>query len=68
MTELAKAMETFLDSMAEETEFRTNEDWGDLFKKLPEAMTTATRSAMDDCEKVPEEIMDAYRRYSDSKN
>lgn len=68
MTEMARAMETFLDSMAEETDFRTNEDWGDLFKKIPEAMASATRSVMDDCEKVPEEMMDAYRRYRDAKD
>lgn len=65
MTELAKAMETFLDSMAEETEFKKKEDWGDFFSKMPDAMVTATRDAMDQCEKMPEEMMDAYRRYSD---
>ncbi len=65
MTETSKAMETFLDSMADETDFKTNEDWGDLMSKMPDAMVTATREAMDQCEKIPEEMVDAYRRYSD---
>ncbi len=68
MTEMAKAMETFLDSMAEETDFKTREDWSDLLGKIPDAMVTATRDAMDECEKVPEEMVDAYRRYADAKD
>ena len=68
MTEMAKAMETFLDSMAKETEFKTKEDWGDFFGKIPDAMVTATRDAMDRCENMPEEMMDAYREYSESKS
>jgi CRP-like cAMP-binding protein len=66
MTETARVMEKFLDSMADETELKTNEDWGDLLGKIPEAMVTASRAAMDEAEKVPEEMVDAYRRYSDS--
>jgi CRP-like cAMP-binding protein len=68
MTETARVMEKFLDSMAEETEIKTNEDWGDMVGKIPDAMVTATRKAMDESEKVPEEIVDAYHRYSDSEN
>ena len=67
MTEMTKAMETFLDSMAEETEFKTKEDWSDFFGKIPDAMVTATRDAMDSCEKMPQEMMDAYKRYSESE-
>ncbi len=68
VTDMAKVMETFLDSMAEETDFKTRDDWRDLLEKLPEAMVTATRSALDESEKVPEEMIDAYRRYSDAKD
>ena len=68
MTEMAKAMETFIDSMAEETDFKTKEDWGDFFSKVPDAMVTATREALDSCEDMPEEMMDAYRRYSESES
>lgn len=67
MTEMAHAMETFLDSMAEETDFKTRADWGDLLKKMPDAMVTATRAAMDDCDRLPEEMVDAYRRYCDEE-
>lgn len=68
MTQMAKAMESFLDSMAEETDFKTKEDWGDLMGKIPDAMVSATRSVMDECEKIPEEMLDAYRRYSEADN
>lgn len=68
MTEMAKAMETFLDSMAEETDLETSEDWGELFQKIPEAMATATREAMDDASKAPGEMMDAFRRYTEDKS
>lgn len=65
MTETARVMEKFLDSMAEETDLKTNEDWGDMMGKIPDAMVTATREAMDEGKNVPEEMVDAYRKYSD---
>ena len=68
MTEMAKAMETFLDSMAEETDLKTSDDWSDLLKRVPEAMVTATRKPMDDGDNAPQEMMDAYRRYSEGKS
>lgn len=67
MTETSKVMETFLDSIAEETELKTSEDWGDMMGKLPDAWVTATREAMDQCEEMPQEMVDAYRKYSDEE-
>jgi hypothetical protein len=60
-------MEKFLDSMADETDIKTSEDWGDMMGKIPDAMVTATREAMDHWEKVPRKMVDAYHRYSDEE-
>lgn len=65
MTETSRVMERFLDSMADEAEIKKSDDWGDMMGKLPDAMVTATREAMDRWEKVPEKMSDAFRRYSD---
>ena len=67
MTEMAKMMETFLDSLAEETELKKSEDWRDMIESAPDAMITATRKAMDDSDKAAQEVVDAYRRYSEGK-
>ncbi len=67
MGEMARTVETFLDSMAAEADFKTSDDWSDFFGKLPEAMVSATRSAMDEFEKVPEEMVDAYQKYGDTE-
>jgi CRP/FNR family transcriptional regulator len=68
MTEMARTMETFLDSMAEETDLVTSHDWGGLLQRVPEAMATATREALDEAGKAPKEMMDAFRRYSEAKS
>jgi CRP-like cAMP-binding protein len=67
MTESSRVMEKFLDSMADETDIKTSEDWGDMMGKIPDAMVTATREAMDHWEKVPRKMVDAYHRYSDEE-
>lgn len=68
MTEMARMMETFVDSFAEESELKTNDSWRDFLEKLPEATVNATRSAMDEGEKVPQEMVDTFRRYRDEKS
>ena len=68
MTESARVFEKFLDSMADETDLKTSEDWGDMMGKLPDAMVTATREAMDQCENVPQEMVDAYRKYAEDED
>jgi CRP-like cAMP-binding protein len=67
VTEMSRLMETFLDSLADETELKTSEDWRDILEKIPDAMVTATREVMDKGEKVPDEMVDAYHCYSDSE-
>jgi CRP-like cAMP-binding protein len=66
VTEMSRLMETFLDSVADETDLKTSEDWRDMLEKIPDAMVTATREVMDKGEKVPDDMVDAYHRYSDS--
>ena len=68
MTEMAKMMETFIGSLAEETDIKTNEDWRDILESAPDAMITATRKALDDGDKAAQEVVDAYRRYSEGKD
>jgi CRP/FNR family cyclic AMP-dependent transcriptional regulator len=68
MTEMAKMMETFIDSLAEETDFKVTEDWRELLESTPDAMVTATRKAMDKGDKAAQEMIDAYRRYSEAKD
>jgi CRP-like cAMP-binding protein len=68
MTEMAKMMETFFDSLAEETDIKTSEDWRNILENTPDAMVTATRKAMDGGDKAAQEVIDAYRRYSEGKD
>lgn len=67
MAEVARTMEGFLESMAEETDLKDRDDWRGLLDKVPDAMVSAARSALDEGAEVPEAMMDVYRRYSDAK-
>lgn len=67
MSETAKALETFLDSLGEEMAFTGDEDWSDLIRKFPQATWTAVGSAIDQWDKVPEEMLDAYARYGEGE-
>jgi CRP-like cAMP-binding protein len=67
-TEMARVMESFLDSMADETDLEKSESWSDLFEKMPDASVSAMRTALDESEKVPQEMVDAFRRYSDGES
>ena len=68
MTEMAKMMERFFDSLAEETDLKTSEDWRGILEAAPDAMVTATRKVMDETDGAAQEIVDAYRRYSEGKD
>ncbi len=68
MTEMAKMMETFVDSFGDETEIKTKEDWRELIESAPEAMVTATRKAMNKGDDAAQAVMDAYRSYSEAKD
>ena len=67
LTEMAKMMERFLDSLAAETELKTSEDWRGILEATPDAMVTATRKVMDESDGAAQEIVDTYRRYSEGK-
>lgn len=68
MTEMMKMMETFLESMAEETDLKATEDWRGLMESVPQAMATATRKAVNEGDQAAQAVVDAYRRYSEGKD
>lgn len=63
-TEGAKVMERFIEELADETDFKDNDDWNEVLEKLPDGMVEATRTALKECEDVPQAMADAFRRYS----
>ena len=67
VTEMAKMMETFVESLADETDLRTSEDWSALVESAPDAMVNATRKTMDRGDQAAQAVVDAYRRYSEAK-
>ena len=67
LTEMAKMMESFFDALAAETDLKTSEDWRGILESTPDAMVTATRKAMDESDSAAQEVVDAYRRYSEGK-
>ena len=65
VTGLAKLAETFLDSLGDKTEV-SESDLSDFFEKLPEGLASATKSTLEKAEELPQEMVDAFRRYSKS--
>ena len=63
VTGLAKLAETFLDSLGDKTEV-SESDLSDFFEKLPEGLASATKSTLEKAEELPQEMVDAFRRYS----
>ena len=63
-TEGARVMERFIDELADETDFKDNDNWNEVLEKLPDGMVEATRTAIKECEDVPQAMADAFRRYS----
>lgn len=67
VSEMAGVMETFLDSLADETDIKASEDWRALIESAPDAMVTASRKAMNRGDQAAQAVLDAYRRYSEAK-
>ena len=68
VTEMAKMMETFVESLADETDLKSSEDWRALIESAPDAMVTASRKAMNRGDQAAQAVVDAYRRYSEAKS
>ncbi len=68
VTEMAKMMETFVESLADETDLKTSDDWRALIENAPDAMVTASRKAMNRGDQAAQAVVDAYRRYSEAKS
>lgn len=63
ITGVAKLAETFLDSLGDKTEV-TDSKLSEFMEKLPEGLAKATRETVDEAEGLPQEMVDAYRRFS----
>ncbi len=68
VSEMAGIMETFIDSLADETDIKASEDWRALIESAPDAMVTASRKAMNRGDQAPQAVLDAYRRYSEAED
>ena len=60
----AKAMESFLDGLADETDLKDNDSWSEVVDKVPDGVVEATREALKELEELPQAMTDAFRRYS----
>ena len=67
VTEMARMMETFVESLADETELKTSEDWRAMIESTPDALVNASRKAMDRGDRAAQAVVDTYRRYSEAK-
>lgn len=67
VTEMAKMMETFVESLADETDLKTTDDWRALIESTPDALVNASRKAMDRGDQAAKAVVDTYRRYSEAK-
>lgn len=67
ITEMGRMMETFFDTLADKTELTSSEDWREMMGSTPDALISATREAMNRGDKSAQEMMDAYRRYSEAE-
>ena len=67
VTEMAQMVETFVDSLAEETELKTSEDWRAMLESAPDALVNAGRKAMERGDTAAQAVVEAYRRYSEAK-
>jgi len=68
MTEMAKMMENFLGSLADETDLDSSKAWRDRLENAPKSVITAMRKAMENGGEVSREILDAYRRHQAGKD
>ena len=63
-TEMGRMMETFIDTLADKTDLKKSEDWREMMESTPDALVTATRKTLDRGDKVAQEVVDTFHRYS----
>jgi CRP-like cAMP-binding protein len=61
MTAMVKAWETFFSKLADETDLRDSDSFSDVMDKAPDGFVTASREAVSELEKVPQDMVDSFR-------
>jgi CRP-like cAMP-binding protein len=61
MTSMAKVWEAFFRKLADETELRDSDDFSEIMNKAPDGFVTATREALSEIEKMPQDMVDGFR-------
>ena len=61
MTAMAKMSETFFRKLADETDLRDTDSVSDVLDKAPDGFIAATREALSDLEKMPQDMVDGFR-------
>jgi CRP-like cAMP-binding protein len=64
---VARAFEKFLRTLASETELDESERFADVARRLPEGLIEATGAGLREAEKMPEQLLEKYRRYRDTE-
>ena len=63
LTGMATMTESFFDSLGDKTDVRSGK-LSNFLEKLPDGLASATRSALEEAEDIPQQMVDAYRRHS----
>jgi len=58
---MAKMGETFFRKLADETDLRDSDDLSEIMNKAPDGFVAATREALSDMEKMPQDMVDSFR-------
>ncbi len=61
MTAMAKLGETFFRKLADETELRDSDTFSDVMDKAPDGFVAASREALSEMEKMPQDMVDSFR-------
>ncbi|MCP4202726.1 MAG: cyclic nucleotide-binding domain-containing protein [bacterium] len=67
MTAMAKLGETFFRKLADETDLSDSDNLSDVMDKAPDGFVAATREALSEIEKMPQDMVDSFREiYKDA--
>jgi len=63
---VASALERFLRELADNSKLDEANSVGDVFRELPESLLSASTAGLEAAERVPEQLLERYRRYRDT--
>jgi CRP/FNR family transcriptional regulator len=64
---MATAMERFLRELADESDLDDAEDADEVVSGLPSSLLAATAAGLESTERIPEQLLERYRRYRDGE-